>query len=206
MATTIPQPALVVSRQQQWDAFFAKYFNLWLTLVVVIVGVGGFFILRGPYAEWRNLSAVRALQGQLQAYRNSLATLSSEITAWQQLDATSRGQVDIMLPSSSDLPNLLTELEAVAAQAGFQVQALGVGENQVAARGQGAASVSATPGATHQVQVTMSLANGSYPSFKRLVSVLRRAWRVLRLDSFSFSSDSDAYRVQLTAFYYPSAH
>lgn len=199
--TPVSAPTLH-SQQKVWDVVAAKYFILWLLLTVAILGAAGFFVLRSPYQAWRSLAHTQALEPQLEGYSTKLEALKNELAAWQQLPLEQRHQVELMLPSSVDLPNLLTQLEAVANQAGFHVQAIAVGDSATP-RGQSKA-LTTEPNNLKHVQVTVSLTGGNYTTFKQLIVVLQSAWRLLRLESFGFSSDDDSYRFELTAFYYPT--
>ncbi len=184
--------------KQPWEDVVQHFFTLWLALIVIVVGVAGYYVLRAPYREWRALARSQRLETQLVKYQAQFVTVQQEVSAWRTLAAQRGNQLDLMLPSTDDLPNLLAQLEAVTSTAGFRLAAVSIGEAAATTR---AVSKVAAPAGVRPLPLSISVTGGSYAKLKELLAAYHRSWRVLTVDSFGVGGDS-SYRLQMTAFYY----
>lgn len=175
-----------------------RFFIWWVTLMVAAALLAGYWVLRAPYQEWLSLGRVDTLATSLTVAREQLSKLAQEAAAWQSLKAQHGNQLDLMLPSKIDVPNLLTQLEAVARATGFRLDAVSVAETTTGVKQARASSSGVRP-----VHITMSVSGGGYTKLKELLGAIHRAWRVVQVESFGIGGGEASYRLDLTAFYYP---
>lgn len=188
-----------------WQQQLAHYFLWWsIGVVVLIVGGGSWFILKPLYHDIRENNQAAQLSVRLDATRNQFAQLKLKSDAWAAENQTDA--INLILPSYSDLPNLLVELEALADHSKFQLQGIAVAEEAVGANSTtpGGAVAAATTSATsgiRELKVTLNLTNGTYSHLRDFLSLAQSAWRLVAVQSINFGTDS-SYAIELTSYYY----
>lgn len=175
-----------------------RFFVWWAVLIVIVIAAGGYFLLRTPYREWRTLAGTAKLEAALVVAEQQFKQLQSEASDWRAIEQSRGNQLDLMLPAATDIPNLLTQLEAVARSARFSIDAVAVAEPAAGAR-----TARASASGLRPLQVTLNISGGSYAQLKDLLDALQHSWRVVQVDSFGVGGGETSFHLELTAFYYP---
>lgn len=183
---------------QPWNNILKHFFAWWVVLTLLVIAAIGYFLLRGPWQEWLSLSRVQSLAAELSVVRKEYTTLEADINAWQTLISQRPGQLDIMMPTSPDVPNLLAQLEAVTRAAGFKLDAIAIAEDSAsAARGEQVGD------GVRKLNLSLGVSGGSYTKLKALLAGIQKSWRILQVNAFSISGNEGAYRLKLDSYYYP---
>ena len=182
-----------------WQKTLVENFTIWASLVVlVLVVVPGWLLVWPKFQEWRAMTKAQTLEGQLVEERQNIDSLKQKVREWDKIKKQAGSDLQAILPSVIDVPDLLVQLEAVAAQSGFRFLGVSISEAGGTARGQ-----SVNTGGVRPVKITFNLEGNSYGNFKSLLENIRSSWRLLEVDSFSFSESQTSYALDLTSYYYP---
>ena len=186
-----------------WQKTLVKNFTSWATLTaLVVVILFGWTLIWPKYQEWRSMTRAQDLQGQLRQERVKVDNLKQQVAAWNRIKNQTSSDLQAILPSTIDIPNLLVQLEAVAAQSGFRFLGVSISETGAAVKRRGAGT-SVSEAGVRPIKITLSLEGRSYNNFKALLENIRSSWRLLEVNSFSFSAGQISYSLDLTSYYYP---
>lgn len=173
-----------------------------LPLAIIIALVIGFSLLRPAF--WQ----ARTLRAELKAKKETLANLEKAIENLRKLEETYEdlaeelAKVSYALPSQAEIPNILVQLEALAAENGLLFSSVGFTRAQESAMGLnqtpepvGRGEVETEPQTeAEEERVKAVLANvkvtGKYESFKSYLRAIEASRRIMDVSSIDFSSAS----------------
>lgn len=186
---------------QWWHRSLQQHFVWWAALLVVaMVGSGWWWLWRPLYHDITPASQLQTLQAQLEQTRSRFAALQSAAQAWQAQPQLKPDDLELMLPSSADIPDLMVQLEAVANHAGVQLQGVAVADRASSA---GTKAAGATlPGGVRPLQVTLNISNASYSKLKAFLGAVQTAWRLVAVNGISFGREG-SLAVDLSSYYLP---
>jgi len=189
------------SIKQWWQQNLAQHFMWWagVTAGIIILG-GSWWLLRPLYHDLSSNNQAEVLAQKLTTTQERLGVLQARANDWQLKHQNQ--SLAVILPSLSDQPDLLVQLEAIANHAQLKVQALSLSDQAdvVGSTGTKATGVAAVDG-LRQIKVNLSLAGGSYARLRDFLQAAQAAWRLLSVDSLNFARDG-AYAVTLSSYYY----
>ncbi|HBV32998.1 TPA: hypothetical protein DEB72_00500, partial [Patescibacteria group bacterium] len=160
-----------------WQKTLVKNFTSWATLTaLVVVILFGWTLIWPKYQEWRSMTRAQDLQGQLRQERVKVDNLKQQVAAWNSIKNQTSSDLQAILPSTIDIPNLLVQLEAVAAQSGFRFLGVSISETGAAVKRRGAGT-SVSEAGVRPIKITLSLEGRSYNNFKALLENIRSSWR-----------------------------
>lgn len=187
-----------------WQKTLVEYFTIWATLVVLVVVVlPGWLLVWPKFQEWRTMTKAQTLDSRLAEERQNIDSLKQKLNEWSSIKNKAGSDLQAILPSTIDIPDLLVQLEAVAAQSGFRFLGVSISEAAVSARSQTVSTSASDAGGVRPVKITFNLEGNSYANFKALLENIRSSWRLLEINSFSFSESQTSYSLDLTSYYYP---
>lgn len=192
-----PPTTLADQKLGQW---VAQHFFGTLVLVVVVVLLLGFLLFLRPEIKRGNsfsqdvikrltadIKASELLIQQIDAFRDKFTAT----TPTAMLD-----KLNEVLPPTSQIPNLIINLEAVAEVSGLQIRNLNITE--VPAAGQGDSQQTEIP---QQVMIKMDLTGGGYNAFKSFLIALERNVRLFDVEDLSFDPTKDSFSIRGAAYY-----
>jgi hypothetical protein len=195
---------------QWWQKNLQINFWWWAVgIVVIILGLGGWFLLKPLYTDLRTSTQVDSLKDRIVETQNRLVILKRQAKTWEELQQGEQENINLVLPSVNDLPNLIVQLEALAKQTKFNLQGIAISEkgelNKTTNTRSG--SVASTiakglPSGVRTLKITITLEGGDYTRLKEFLQATQSAWRLLDVNSLSFARDG-SYAVELSAYYYP---
>lgn len=150
-----------------------------------------------------NLDKTNSYLAQLRKTRESVSRLKSD---------PNLEKLQVALPESLEVSQLLVQLEALAVENGLLVRSMEILEAPEAAPGQAAlqapgavtpaALTGALPPKVKKVNVLMQLGKSDYSSFKSFLQAVESNLRLLDMVSFNFDPKSDRQTVNLVTYYY----
>ncbi len=183
-----------------WQLQLARYFTWWaVAVVVLVVGGGSWLWLRPLYRDVRENNQAVELAAQLSRTHARFEALQAKAQAWAQNNEGDA--INLILPSYSDLPNLLTELDALATHSRLQLQGLSVTQEGSGSSRSTTTASTLTDSGIHQLKVNLSLTGGTYSRLRDFLRQTTSAWRLVALKSLTFGRDGN-YAVELTSYFY----
>lgn len=192
---------------QWWQKNLQQHFLWWgVGVAVVILGLGSWFLLKPLYVDLRAGTQVGSLEDHIIKTQNKLIALKKQAKTWEELQQSTQANVNLILPSVNDLPNLIVQLEALAKQTKFNLQGIAISEksetNKTIKTPLGIQTSKELPGGVRSLKITITLDGGNYTRLKEFLQAAQSAWRLLEVNSISFARDG-GYAVELSAYYYP---
>ena len=164
---------------------------LFAAITVIIVGASFFYtwkMIIPKYSEDRAKSA--SLDASIADANKKLDSLKKAQTTLTQLGDIPT-QLSVAVPESKDMPNLITELEAIATKNGMIFPTIAVADNSAATAtpASGTTPVAATSTGN---SITISIAApGSFDKITSLISDLEKDIRFMNIKNVSISSSTD---------------
>lgn len=188
--------------------FTDYYATAVLILIAVFVGVA-FFVLRPMIIDIKETNAQTATRLEtLDQQRAYLTSLSQSVAASKSISPEALDQVNRALPSDADIPLLLLQFSAAAAQRNIKIGSISFSEPQPA-RTAGTSAPSPAGGATTTravipMDVSLTLNAQNYIDVKRFLADLESSLRLMDVVGISTSpSGKDketAYQLQLRTY------
>ncbi|MFH1866661.1 MAG: hypothetical protein ABIJ81_01090 [Patescibacteria group bacterium] len=186
-----------------WQKSLVKYYQWWILLVVLVILVlPGWWLVRPIYLEWRTMTRAQDLESRLVVERQAVNELQQKINAWEKLKQQTASDLQLILPSTIDIPNLLVQLEAIVEESGYRLRAVSVSEAG-AGQSRSKGKILAVTGGIRPVKITLSVEGEGYNNFKELLQNIQLAWRLLDVNSFRYGTNETSFVIELTSFYYP---
>lgn len=193
-----------------WRKNLQQYFLWWgFGTAVVILGLGGWFLLRPLYVDFRAGTQVDSLKDHIIEVQNKLIVLKKQSKTWEELQQNKQENINLILPNFNDLPNLIVQLEALAKQTKFNLQGIAISEKSGTDKavntrlGNKTSTIAKElPSGVRSLKITITLDGGNYTRLKEFLQAVQTAWRLLEVNSISFARDG-SYAVELSAYYYP---
>jgi Tfp pilus assembly protein PilO len=185
----------------RWQQHLARNFRWWAVAVaVVVLGVGTWLFILPLYRDIKENNEAVVLEQRLQQAQGRFEALQVKAQAWSQ--KSQDDAISLILPSSTDLPNLLTELEALAIHSKLQIQGISLTPEGGAANARfGSLGTGITDSGIKQLKVNITVSGGTYQRLREFLRLTKSAWRLVALKSLTFGRDGN-YAVELTSYYY----
>ncbi len=175
----------------------AKHFKWWAMMVIVLVlAIMGWFLVWPKFIEWRGMTQARDLQAKLQKRQEKFSQLKKQVNQWRSIKSQLGDDLQLILPPVQDVPELLVQLETLAARSNLSLQSL-----SVSATGASATKQVETSNGVRQIRILANLQGGEYKDLKLLLGEIQSAWRLLRVESINYTSQGVS--LELTGYYYP---
>jgi Tfp pilus assembly protein PilO len=208
-------------KSQQLTVFVNKFYKIInLILLVGIVAVGYIYLLQPKISAIRESVNSFLPQKQeefatLEEYGRKLNALETQVADYLGENQSGLNRLKEILPTASDMPELLVQLDKLVAKSGFSFSSIGFSESELAAEQNGQGSPASE---TEQllsrlkiVNITLNVAGGGYEEFLKLVANIESHVRLLDLVSANFSlpeaSEGEiqgTYSLQLRTYYLPN--
>lgn len=182
-------------------------FTVFAVVTVLVLLTAGFVIVINPeISAIRSFGLVR-LQ-QTRADRNdvaeSLRLTRSVVESYRLVSVQDSAKLQSVLPSSSDLPAMFIQVEAIALSAGLRLNNISF-TTTAPARRSGATTPQSAPPGFQQLQVTFNVTGGrGYPSLKNFLATVESSVRLLDVQSISYSpqktSDEETYVINAVSY------
>ena len=163
--------------------------------IAVLIVLGSFYytwkMIIPKYTQDRAESA--SLDTSIADANKKLDSLKKAQTTLNQLGDIPT-QLSVAVPEGKDMPNLITELEAIATKNGMILPTISVSDGTSATPASGTAPVASTSTGN---SITISIATpGSFESITSLIADLEKDIRFMNIQSVSISSTTDDKGVQ----------
>jgi len=179
--------------------FTDYYGSLFMLMIIVYAGAG--YLLIKPKIDFYKMT-----DGQTQASRQTIEnekgyfdSLTRSVSAAQSIDAAVLDKVDLALPRTASIPDMLVQLGAAAAA------------NDVALSNivfEGTTKAAAKNTAVQPVNITLTVSAKDYPAFKRFLLDLEKSIRLFDVQSINFTMSPEgkvSFNLQLKTYYYSPA-
>lgn len=197
--------------KQSFAHLFLRFYRIVSVVVVlVILGLGYVVVLRSKLSQVRTgsldvLERQRIQLTQRQTYLASLKQMADRFA--RDVSVTDRAFVDRTIPSSPDIPELLTALQDIAEVVGGRVSQVTIssqGETGTAATGSQisgveslirgrSANAAGSTGSTRDLLVRFELTgSGGYATLKIFLDALESSDRLLNVEAVEFLLGSEA--------------
>jgi hypothetical protein len=197
------------------NLFLNKYFNLILSLILLLVLLGAYFVYIGPKFQsarqviQENSDRQKNLYIQQQKKLNSLKAISD---LYGKISPADLQKFNSVLPSSYRQEKLFGEFEEIINKGGWILDSVALtsfDDGQLSSQFSGDNLSSATFGTTNpnvgRIDVTLALRGlSNYGDVKRLLKLLENNLRLFDITNISLSGESSASLV-LSTYYYKVA-
>lgn len=182
-------------------SIFNKYFYVILGVIVLIVLASGYYLfIQNKVAEIQQVGTV-----DLESKQNTQAIISSNLTKLielndlhSQIQAGSLDKLSKILPSQSDLPFLMIELEEFVDNNELSLTTLDIGP----LTGNGSEDDAAVTGAVKELNITLGISGiESYFQLKNFLQVMSEQLPLMELSSLNYNDESESYNLNLTTYY-----
>lgn len=157
--------------------------NNYLYVAIILLLVGGSFVFTWKYTipkYQENQSQEAQIDQEIKASKTKLESLKTSKNSLDQLGETV-DQVLLAVPTDEDIPNLITEIEAIGAKNQIAIPGVQIGQGGVVTGG-GAGSIASTN------EITISfLAGGSFEGLTGLMSTIEKDLRFMNIDNFALN-------------------
>lgn len=182
---------------------FTEYYGSLVLALIAIAMLSGYVFIKPKldgYKEIRALTETTLVDAQNE--KRYLDALSRSVAAAQTISPDVLRKVDTALPRSIEIPEILVELDRLAADNGVKIKAVTL---DAAARKP--AGGAATTEGIQTVGMNISVEAKGYESVKDFLRVLEtnlRIFDVQALNVASFDEESSAFTLQMKTYYYPA--
>ncbi len=190
------QLSQITEQTSRLELSLAKHFKWWATIIVLLVVIIMIWYLVWPkFVEWRTMTQARDLQAQLFQRQEKFSQLQGQIKQWQKMKSQLGDDLQLVLPAVEDAPNLLVQIETLAARSKLPLRSLSISSAT------GASKRIETSSGVKQVRLLLNLQGGDYKSLKSFLGELQTAWRLLQVENINYSSQG--FSLEVTGYYYP---
>ena len=188
------------------------YWGLFIFLALVISAVAFLFVVQplfdkvGPGREFDKATA----QVNVDSQKKTLSDLQKLGAAYDQI---SEKQIDLlsrMMPEDKDIPEIISQLEAIARQSGVQIVSMNISElkeqETQSARQRLQSQTSEKKTNTPDIQklnIQLDVAAHNYSTMKGFIESLQSHVRVMDVQRFSYSPENQSQTVSVIAYYQP---
>lgn len=185
-----------------WNKSLREHFIWWAVLVVVlIIGSGIWWLWRPMYKNITPNSQLDALETKLKSSQTRLDSLRKIADDWLKQPEWQPADLELVLPSTPDIPNLVVQTDTLASHSGLQLQSLSITERATPAAGAKAA-VFSLPNGVRSMQVSINLTGVTYVKLKAFLQAMQSAWRVVALEDLNFGR-ANTVALKLVTYYLP---
>ena len=199
------------------NIFLNKYFKVITLLVTVVVFIAGyFFFLQSRINELREtakslLPAKKAELEALNSYQEEISNLESIIENFQARYAEKINDLEQILPTKAQFPELIAQIDALVQKSGFSLNAIEISESEIKSEkevdvDEEGGKVLSLEKELRLVEIILEVSGGEYPAFKVLLDKIERHVRFLDVVSITFTSSQETgvYALSLRTYYFES--
>ncbi len=171
----------------------------------VYIGIIIAIILAAIYFGYVQYQSVAVQWSKYQVTQAETAALRQEISDLQKLDAEMKqsskeiGSLKQALPEGFALPDLLTNLEAIATRSGLGFNSVVTGAAKAVAARTGENKEAAAPTGVQQLALTVGV-TGDYNGLKIYLDGIERNLRLIDIQSIAMSAPGE-YQISMIAYY-----
>lgn len=193
------QQAAPVAKLKTPSKMFTDYYGSVFFLLIAVYVAAGFFIIKPKIEVSKQIEAqTQATQLEIENDKVYFENLSRSVAAAQAISPEALDKVELALPSSVDIPEMLVQLNAAASDSG--VELLNVNFEGAANRPPPTGQPTAQP-----VNITVSLKVPDYSILKKFLLNMESNLRIYDVQSLSFSGkDPMTSTLLLRSYYYPA--
>jgi len=167
---------------------------------LIVLASGYYLFIQNKVAEIQQVGTV-----DLESKQNTQAIISSNLTKLielndlhSQIQAGSLDKLSKILPSQSDLPFLMIELEEFVDNNELSLTTLDIGP----LTGNGSEDDAAVTGAVKELNITLGISGiESYFQLKNFLQVMSEQLPLMELSSLNYNDESESYNLNLTTYY-----
>lgn len=207
-----------------FKVLFSRFYQMiTIGLAVIILVVGGYFILLPKYRQVsaNSLQVSAALKKEESKRIDYLKNLKELISNHKKINQQEVGKLKTLLPANKDLPGLFVQLQGLAEENNFLLSSVNINEMpdgsgtkaekiKIEEEGTTAASASgqkkAVSGAIKKLSVNINLVGNKvtgYEAFKSFLSALEQNLRLFDIEAIYFTPQSPKYSLTLFTYYLP---
>lgn len=181
-------------------AVFVRYHLILTVLFLVLLLVGGYFLVIKPKLEmvWQssgdNIKVLRSEKVKREAYLVQLQDISRR---YRQFDNNQLGKFDQLLPAESDIPGLFVQLQNLTSANSLFLSNVTFNE--------AAPETGEKNGGIRRLSIGLNVVGsgqGSYEQLKTFIAALEKNLRLFDIQAVYFSPGSPNYSLTLTAYYF----
>lgn len=200
--STSNQPSIFLNR---------NYPFLGLAVFVAILAAAYFFLIapKLDQVKQQRSSQLPMVQEELKAldvYFKQSDALSAFIKNYNATHQTAIDKTNYILPNKAKIPELMAQLEALAAKDGFKVSSMDVGSKEVKRDSRNDAEAQAiTDSGLKMLSVSLGINGGDYFALKQFLQDVEDHLRLLDVMSINFQSTEGAgeYLLNIQTYYLP---
>jgi Tfp pilus assembly protein PilO len=194
-----------------------------ILLIIIIIMIGGYYFFLtdkiGQINEQKSgLAEKEAELETLGVYADKLGNLEKIVNDFQRKNSEMVAKLDVILPNSAQLPELLAQLEGLVGYSNFKIKGLNAvkaTEERTSAKTKSKAAkqeekttiIGTLPQNIKTLKVSLTVAGGDYPEFKKFLNNIEKHVRIFDVTSFSFNASKDGvsnYSINLQTYYFES--
>lgn len=203
--------------------YLNRNYKIIILLIIIIIMIGGYYFFLtdkiGQINEQKSKLAEKEEELKtLAVYADKLGDLEKTVTDFQRKNSEMVAKLDVILPSSAQLPELLAQLEGLVGYSNFKIKGLSVvkateertstkSKSKAAKQEEKTTIVSSLPDNIKVLKVSLTVAGGDYPEFKKFLNNIEEHVRIFDVTSFSFNAGKDGvsgYSINLQTYYFES--
>lgn len=146
------------------------------------------------------------LDRQIEQQQSSLNDLNTLLNNYQRIDQSDIELVSRLLPNSKQIPELLSQVEAMGRESGVTVTSVNVVEVQENQKGSVKQRVEDSQTAKkdmmlQELQVDVEFNAYSYAAYKNFINNLQSHARIIDIQSFTYDESEDVQRLTFKTYY-----
>lgn len=188
------------SKIKKPSKIFTDYYGSLFLLLIAVYVVLGFFVIKPKIDANKDLNyQIMSTQQTSDNDRLYFDSLSRSVAAAKSIDSEVLKKVDLALPRTAGIPDLLVQLSAAA-------ELNGVALSNVVFENSSEAVATQTAGEVKIVNATLTVTAKDYVTLKKFLSTLETSLRIFDVQTVTisgFGEDGVSFSVQLKSYYYP---
>lgn len=189
--------------------YLTQHFAFVLFAIVIIFLIVGYVVVYPVYSDYKSLSDETVANKKINL--NKEQQIFSEL--WQlnktynEISPILKDKVIKLLPESQELPSLYYNLDQLANQAGFKLQAIGVhivelDNKKNAATADKDKNEELATRELREIEVNLELSQGGYATLKNFLSLVEKNLRIFDVKSFIYNPEKEQIEVVLKTYFY----
>ncbi len=179
-----------------WQSFVTKHQQWILIIEVTVILVVGYLLAIAPKVEY----ITEATQGDVAYWEEQLAIAKTNnarakklVELYNSLGTTQRDKLFKILPKDAQIPELMTQLEALFDSENLFLTNFSASEVDF---GEGAV----LPFRILQLQIVFNKPD-DYKAYRRLLSKLEKNMRILNIQSINYTEDAEQFAISAFAYF-----
>ena len=199
--------------QNSLNKFLNNYFNVVLTIGVILFLVVAYFVILAPKYQATSASIkdnITQKQNLYNAQKKKLANLRAINNIYQKINPTDLKKFSNVLSDNYVKESLFGEIEDIVNQNGFVLNAIRISrpeegdKNAAAGAGADEKIATSTPISPNlgEIDINLSLSTIDYLGFKNLIKIFETNLRLMDISTVSFSASDNSAEIALRTYYY----